>query len=131
VPFASYTAGEPEPATGYATFEVKDWATLYSPGQPKTSTVTPYPGSTKNPTPYSYTSGNDFWKTPGANLKSVANRRVLNLPLLDCPVSGNKATVRGIGKFFMTVRATGTSLYGEFAGLASEQSLGTRVVLYP
>jgi hypothetical protein len=55
----------------------------------------------------------------------------LNLPLLACPVSGDKATVLGIGKFFMTVPATATSLYGEFAGLVSEQALGSQVQLYP
>ena len=131
VPYSAYEEGKPEPAAGYTTFGVTDWATLYNPGQPKTSTVTPYPSSTTKPTPYLQTSGADFYKNPGSGVKSAANRRVLNIPLLDCPVSSNKAVVRGIGKFFMTVRATEGALYGEFAGLASDQSLGTRVVLYP
>jgi hypothetical protein len=30
----------------------------------------------------------------------------------------------------MTVQATDKSLFGEFAGLVPEQSLGTRVLLY-
>jgi hypothetical protein len=60
----------------------------------------------------------------------VAGRRVLNLPLLSCPVSGSAATVLGIGRFFMTVRADDTRLYAEFAGLADEESLRAQVKLY-
>lgn len=131
VPFTAYTEGVPEPPAGYATFDVSAWATLYNPGQPKTSTVTPYPTSLIRPTPYSQTSGTGFYKNPGVGVRMLADRRVLNLPLLACPVSGSKAVVLGVGKFFMTVQATETGLYGEFAGLASDQSLGTRVVLYP
>jgi hypothetical protein len=132
VDYSSYQqTGEPEPAGGYSTFSTTAWDTLYNPGKPKTSTTTPYPSSQTTPTPYSYTSGTTFFKLPPTGSKSVANRRVLNLPLLACPVSDNKATVLGIGKFFMTVPATENSLYGEFAGLAREQSLGTQIVLYP
>ena len=132
VPYASYAStGAPEPATGYSTYDVTQWSTLYAPGQPTTSLTTPYPDSAETPTPYSYTTGTQFYKGPSASNKSLANRRVLNLPLLACPITGSDATVRGIGKFFMTVPATQTSLYGEFAGLATEQSLGTRIVLYP
>jgi Putative Flp pilus-assembly TadE/G-like len=132
VPYASYAStGAPEPATGYPTYDVTKWSTLYAPGQPTTSLTTPYPDSAETPTPYSYTTGTQFYKGPSASNKSLANRRVLNLPLLACPITGSDATVRGIGKFFMTVPATQTSLYGEFAGLATEQSLGTRIVLYP
>lgn len=131
VPFTAYQAGAPEPAAGYSTYGVTDWSTLYNPGQPKTSTTTPYPSSQATPTPYAYTSGTTFFKVPPSTNKSVANRRVLNLPLLSCPVTGSQATVLGVGKFFMTVAATSTALYGEFAGLAPEQSLGTRVLLYP
>ena len=132
VRYASYdAAGTPEPAGGYATFDVADWATLYNPGQPKASTTTAYPVGAAKPTPYWQTSGAEFYKSPGGSVKSLAGRRVLNLPLLSCPVSGGKAVVLGIGKFFMTVAATKDTLYGEFAGLASDQALGTRVLLYP
>jgi hypothetical protein len=130
VKYSSYVPGQPEPASGYETFDTTAWSSLYSPGSPKTSTTTPYPSSQTTPTPYSYTSGTTFYKAPSATNKSVPNRRVLNLPLLACPVSGTKATVVGIGKFFMTVQATDKSLFGEFAGLVPEQSLGTRVLLY-
>jgi hypothetical protein len=132
VPYAAYvSAGAPEPATGYPTYDVTAWSTLYTPGKPTTSLTTPYPVTAETPTPYSYTTGTQFFKIPPGNNKSLARRRVLHLPLLACPVTGSDATVRGIGRFFMTVPATQTSLYGEFAGLATEQSLGTRVVLYP
>jgi len=132
VPYASYvSAGTPEPATGYPTYDVTAWSTLYTPGQPTTSSATPYPETAETPTPYSYTTGTQFFKNPSGSNKSLARRRVLHLPLLACPVTGSDATVRGIGRFFMTVPATNNSLYGEFAGLATEQSLGTRVVLYP
>jgi hypothetical protein len=61
----------------------------------------------------------------------MRGRRVLNIPLLACPVSGDRATIRAIGKFFMTVPAKSNLLIGEFAGVTPEQSLGTRVRLYP
>ncbi|MFD2365225.1 pilus assembly protein TadG-related protein [Pseudoduganella sp. GCM10020061] len=51
---------------------------------------------------------------------SVLFRRIINVPLLDCPVSGKVATVLAIGRFALTSRAVaGTSPYiaGEFGGL--------------
>ena len=131
VRYDSYEAGKVEPAGGYSTFEISAWDTLYTPDAPKTSTTTPYPSDAATPTPYSYKSGTSFYKAPPTGNKSMNNRRVLNLPLLACPVSGSRATVLGIGKFFMTVSATDKTLHGEFAGLVPEQSLGTQVVLYP
>jgi hypothetical protein len=56
---------------------------------------------------------------------SVAKRRVLNVPLLDCtsapPPVGvcQTAKVLGVGKFFMTKQADAAGVYGEFAGLAA------------
>jgi hypothetical protein len=130
VPYASYDAkGEPEPAGGYTTYEITDWSTLYAPATIKTSTTTTYPPVPD--TPYSYKGSTTFSKSPTTGLKSVANRRVLNLPLLACPVSGSKASVVGIGRFFMTVAASDKTLYGEFAGLVPEQALGTQIELHP
>lgn len=51
---------------------------------------------------------------------SVLFRRILNVPLLECPVSGNTATVLAIGKFALTSRAVDGSppyIAGEFGGL--------------
>lgn len=118
--YASYLAyGGLEPAAGYATFNATDWATLYNPGQPVAQS---YPATT----PYQSTGGALVYK-------SLRNTRVLRVPLLSCPVSaGSKvtATVLGIGKFFMTVPASSTALYAEFAGIDSEAAMGSNARLY-
>lgn len=113
---------DPMPASGYLAYPTSSWSTLYPEGPPKAKSS--YPSST----PYQ-TAGATYGQVPTRT--GVANRRVLNIPLLSCPVSGNSATVKGIGRFFMTVKADDTHLYGEFAGLADEQTLRTRVRLYP
>lgn len=118
VPFAAYSAGTPEPASGYATFATTNWSTLY-PGNPIASS---YP----SPTPYMASSGANFLAPSTANKPGLRGRRVLNIPLLSCPVAtgtATLATVLGIGKFFMTVPATATSISAEFAGAVPEQSL--------
>lgn len=125
VPFGSYVAGASEPAAGYAPFATTAWSTLYGPAGPAAAS---YPASLAL-TPYKNTI-----QAPPAAHKGVANRRVLHVPLLSCPVAGGAlatATVLGIGKFLMTVPATATTLHAEFGGLASEQSLGGAVELYP
>lgn len=132
VRYSSYeanTAGEPP--SGYETFGTGDWSELYNAPVlpvPKTSTSPGYPSRGTETTPYLSTSSN-FHRQP-VN-PGVRGRRILNLPLLSCPVSGNRATVLGIGKFFMTIQASSTTLYAEFGGLANEGSLGTRVDLQP
>jgi len=126
---AKYAATRP--AGGYDLYGTTDWATLYNPGQPTVSSSTPYPTSSTLPTPYAQTSGATFYKAAPAGTKGLRGRRVLNLPLLACPVSGSRATVLGIGQFFMTVKADEFHVFGEFAGMVSEQSLGAQVELYP
>lgn len=127
--YPSYVSlGTPEPATGYATFSTGDWANLYKLGP----TASGYPSTG---TPYAAMSGSNY-KAPGsANLEvSTSQRRVLNVPLLSCPVAAGSnvpATVLGIGKFFMTVPATADALIAEFAGALSEQSISSQVELYP
>lgn len=126
VPFGSYVAGTPEPSGGYATFATSAWATLYRPGQP---TVTGYPATT----PYSASFGTNFLAPSAAHGPGVRFRRVLNVPLLACPVAPGanvSANVLAIGKFFMTVPATSTSISAEFAGVVPEQSLGGPVELF-
>jgi hypothetical protein len=39
--------------------------------------------------------------------------------------------VLGIGRFFMTVPATKTEIYAEFAGIVSETALTTEVKVFP
>ncbi|WP_051933605.1 pilus assembly protein TadG-related protein [Massilia sp. BSC265] len=112
----------PMPSSGYVAFPTSSWKDLYPAGPPQAKSS--YPSST----PYQ-TAGPNHGQTP--TNPGVQNRRVLNIPLLSCPVSENRATVKGIGRFFMTVKADDTHLYAEFAGLAEEQTLRTRVRLYP
>jgi hypothetical protein len=109
------------PSGGYVAYAPAHWKDLYTPGEPAAQS---YPSST----PYQI-GGASHGRSP--TRPGVADRRVLNIPLLSCPVSGNSATVKGIGRFFMTVPAEGAHLYAEFAGLAEEQTLRTRVRLYP
>jgi Flp pilus assembly protein TadG len=119
--YSEYKTDQPEPEpAGYLTFAPGDWSTLYTPGPPVLKGN--YPG----PSPHKAAP-----KTGGA--RSVANRRVLNIPLLRCPVppsSPAPAEVLAIGKFFMTIKATESELFAEFAGLARPGSLGGQVELY-
>lgn len=126
VPYSAYTAGVPEPGGGYATFATGAWTTLYNPGQP---TVNGYPATT----PYSASAGANFQAPALANRPGLRFRRVLNVPLLSCPVAAGAnvtATVLAIGRFFMTVPATSSSISAEFAGVVPEQSLGGPVELF-
>ncbi len=128
VPWGSYVAGAAEPAAGYTPFATGAWSTLYGPSAPA---ATGYPSGVS--TPYRAVSGANL-QSPSAAHSGVANRRVLNVALLSCPVDPGAlatATVLGIGKFMMTVPATATSVHAEFGGLVAEQSLGGTVELYP
>lgn len=121
VKYNTYSIGVAEPANGYPTFNATDvdWATLYKPA-PKTKPGVSYP----SPSPYGYS------PTSAASNK----RRILNIPLLRCPVStGSPATaeVLAIAKFFMTVKAKEKQLYAEFVGVLPPTSLVGEVELYP
>jgi Flp pilus assembly protein TadG len=127
VPFAAYTPGVAEPTAGYSTFTTASWPTLYSPGVP---TAVGYPANT----PYLTNAGANFLAPSAVHRPGQRNRRVLNISLLSCPVGAGataSASVLAVGKFFMTVPATATTLFGEFAGTVPEQSLGGPVVMYP
>jgi Flp pilus assembly protein TadG len=118
--YSSYvTNGGVEPTNGYSTYSTTDWSTLYNPGKPVAQS---YPGTT----PYQANGG-------GATYKPSRNTRVLNIPLLRCPVpagTSSTATVVGIAKFFMTVPASASALYAEFAGMNTEAALGGNARLY-
>lgn len=119
VKYSSYVANRGvEPAAGYTPFNTTDWSLLYNPGLPEAQS---YPGST----PYQSSGGGTY--------KPHRNTRVLQVPLLRCPVSaGSKstATVVGVAKFFMMVPASSSALYAEFAGMNTETALGGNVRLY-
>ncbi|WP_343732403.1 pilus assembly protein TadG-related protein [Duganella sp.] len=128
VPYSAYSASPVEPASGYATFGTADWSRLYTPGPPAASG---YPSATAGATPYS-TGGGAYFQPPSAAHPGQARRRVLNVALLSCPVPAGataSATVLGVGRFFMTVPATATSLSAEFAGIAPAASLAGAVEL--
>lgn len=118
--YSSYVSNKGvEPPGGYATFVSTDWATLYNPGLPVAQS---YPVTT----PYQTTGG-------GASYKTVYNTRMLRIPLLRCPVAAGSmvtATVQGIGRFFMTVPASSTTLYAEFAGIEPWSATGGNARLY-
>jgi Flp pilus assembly protein TadG len=123
--YSAYVPGTAEPANGYPTFSTSDWPTLYPTGTPKIKPGYSYP----TPTPYVGST-----QAPPGGLKGLGNRRVLNVPLLSCPVPAGSpaaATVLAIGRFFMTVPATDHQLFAEFAGLAQQSSLVGPVELYP
>jgi hypothetical protein len=119
--YSSYVANSGvEPATGYSTYSATNWGTLY-PGPPAAQSQS-YPSTT----PYQSTGGVTAYKT-------LYNTRVLRVPLLQCPVpSGSKvsATVVGIGKFFMTIPATSSTLYAEFAGTDTWTAISGSARLY-
>ncbi len=124
--YSSYVAGQPEPSTGYASYATSAWPTLYSPGSPTAKASYPTNG------PYQATSGTNF-QAPPATYKSLRDRRILNVALLQCPVAAGStaaANVLGVGRFFMTVPATATSLSAEFVGMARNQALGGEVGLF-
>ena len=121
---ARYAASEP--AGGYATFATTNWSTLYPPSSGPAPAAGTYPAAG----PYAAISGVNF-QGPTSGKKGVRGRRVLNVALLSCPVAGNSANVVAIGKFFMTVPATATSLWAEFAGVAPESAFGSQVELHP
>lgn len=129
VPYSSYVAGGTEPVAGYAAFSTAAWTTLYGPAAPAAAGT--YHSGTSMP--YKATTGTNF-SAPSSAHKGIANRRVLNVALLSCPVGSGAlttATVLAVGKFMMTVPATSTSLHAEFGGLVAEHSLGGAVELYP
>lgn len=128
VPFASYVTGQPEPAGGYTTFTIANWNTLYDPFRPAPATGSA--GAQVSGTSTPYANGVNQFPSP-ARFPGVRLRRVLNVPLLLCPVGGSSATVLGIGRFFMTMPATNTKLNAEFAGLASESALAITLELHP
>ena len=124
--YSSYVEGKPEPAPGgYATFTANttDWTKLYSPGPPTPKGTYPSPVPAKNSNHTLAPSG----------LTGVADRRILNIPLLRCPVpSGSpaQAEVLAVARFYMTVQATGQDLFAEFTGLARPDALRGQVELY-
>jgi Flp pilus assembly protein TadG len=100
-------------------------------------------GATWGVAPAKYTYGNG--RSPyGANasaystvptLTGEVNRRILNVPLLDCPLNEENVSPKrmlGIGRFFMTTRATASpvAVHAEFGGLVSYPQTAASVALF-
>lgn len=128
VPFSAYSAGTPEPyPNGYTTFPTASWPTLYG-GQ----TVKTYPSGSS--TPYKATTAPNALAPSAVHRPGGRDRRVLNVPLLSCPVATGgsaSATVLAVGRFFMTVPATSASVPAEFAGIVPVQNVEGKVELFP
>ncbi|PMQ13922.1 hypothetical protein JaAD80_21150 [Janthinobacterium sp. AD80] len=111
---------DPKPAGGYLPFATSDWAKLYpaTPAAPQAKAGYPASG-----TPFLLPA---FLTAPVGNT-AVAQRRLLHIALLACPVppgSDVLVQVRGIGRFFMTAPASNGTLSAEFAGMVPEGTLG-------
>ncbi|TFW23259.1 TadE/TadG family type IV pilus assembly protein [Duganella callida] len=132
VPYAAYAAAPTEPAAGYGAFSASAWASLYTPNPP---TALSYPATQTQSTPYIQSSSATYFQAPSAaHQPGLARRRVLNVALLACPLPAGavlSASVLGVGRFFMTVPATATSLNAEFGGAAALSSLAGAVELLP
>lgn len=106
-------------------FSKNDWDKLYPVG------VNPAPESNySNPVmPYPRAVSPHFLGPTG--MSGDAQRRVLNVPLLECPVAGSSARMLGIGRFLMTTPATSSPLgvHAEFGGLATYGALAASAVL--
>lgn len=128
VKYSAYTAGQSEPQpplSGYASFDPSAMSTLYQAGV----SAPGYPSTLSGGTPYKAS----VTFAPNNRRLAEENRRVLNIPLLQCPVSAGtnvRATVLAVGKFFMTNPATSASVPAEFAGIAPETTLVDQVELF-
>jgi hypothetical protein len=108
-----------------APFTRSDWSKLY-PVASGTSLSSSY---TQSVSPY------DRNLSPHRQLPPIpgnTGRRILNVPLLECPVSGNSARMLGIGRFLMTTPATQSppAIHAEFGGMTTYGSLTASAVLY-
>jgi len=129
IKYSFYSPTNPDPTSSSATFSTTDWASLYP--------TTPAPAASSYPSkpPYYATLGANYSSPSADHVRlSTMNRRVLRVPLLACPLpSGSNvaATALAVGRFFMTVPATESSIYAEFAGIVPENTLTGQVILYP
>lgn len=125
VPWSSYVPGQPEPVNGYTAFGATSAVAhdLYS---LLTSFKSSYPSGTTTP----YLSASFSTQPSIAHRPGLKYRRVLNVPLLKCPISGSSAAVVGIGRFFMTVPATSTAVLAEFAGAITDDLAGGNVEIF-
>jgi hypothetical protein len=119
--------------TNNTTYALTDWSNLYS----YAGVTVPTPNTTK----YGSAASGVVYNASTHRVfisDGVQNRRVLNVPLLNCSAGtpSNPATVLAIGRFFMPAKArpaAGTVpaiVPGEFAGLLATESPVAHAALY-
>lgn len=113
------------PGNAGTEFVKASWAFLY-PVDGGTPLVSNF--SDTAPSPYV---GNTPQHRINPPIPGLPQRRVLNVPLLECPVAGTTATVLAIGRFLMTAPASAVpaAVNAEFGGLATDMELRGTVAL--
>lgn len=99
-------------------FATSGWPALY-PSTSALASATPWPGNSGTGlTPYTGASSS----TAPVGNPGRANRRVLYVPLLACPVAAGSnvnGTALAVARFLLTAQASATEVPGEFAGILS------------
>jgi len=121
-----WSFSKPVRFTGGVAFLKNAWPALY-PASAGASLVSSYSDSLASP----YNRG----ASPHAQLPTITGvktRRILNIPLLSCPVASSTATVLAVGRFLMTAPASATApaIHAEFGGLVEDGTLAVSVALY-
>jgi Flp pilus assembly protein TadG len=106
-----------------------------SPSPPYPTSSPDLPAGSSRIAPYISTAGGNFSAPSATDRPGLRDRRVLNIPLLECPITAASdqnvlAKVLAIGQFFMAVQASGSTLSGEFAGVVKAQAVAGRPELY-
>lgn len=112
---------------GGAKFAYTDWTALY----PTASGPKPQTAWASSNTPYEKRAVPHYIAPPDHT--ALSGRRMLNIPLLSCPVIGSTATLLGIGRFFLISPVSATlypGIHGEFAGLTTYGKVAASTVLY-
>ena len=103
------------------------WSTLYPGGN-----TTSYPETS----PYAQTMGSFYAQPSTPHRPGKAGRRVMNMLIVNCSTAGGvcrPATVLGIGKFFMQIKANqpgNKDIYVEFGGVLSNPLPTSDIKLY-
>ncbi|NHZ97503.1 pilus assembly protein TadG-related protein [Massilia sp. CCM 8734] len=121
------------PVNTGAKFSKTNWATLYPIATSEQMLANASAPADGDALPYDSTLAMFRTAPGGASAPGLKGRRILNIPLLSCPVGADgKATVLAVGRFLMTSRASSTApaVYGEFGGLAAPDSLSSATVLF-
>lgn len=121
-----WSFSKPVRFTGGVAFLKNTWPALY-PASGAAVLISSYSDTLLSP----YNRGT----SPHAQLPTntgLRTRRILNIPLLSCPVASSTATVLAIGRFLMTAPASavGPAIHAEFGGLVEDGALAVSVAIY-